>query len=192
MKNSLGFLTVLAVGIAFSSQAGAAITVMGNGLARTCFEAARDVSLSRPGASTSVAICSFALEDGSLTPQDMLATHVNRGILLMADGRYVDAMHDFDSAIAIDKSVGDVWVNRGAALLGQGKWIDGIAALDTGLKLNPSEPEKAYFNRAIADEALDDSKSAYFDFSKAAELKPDWEQPRMELQRFTIGAKPKV
>jgi tetratricopeptide (TPR) repeat protein len=192
MKISLGFLPLLAAGIALSSQAGAAITVMGNGLARTCFEAARDVSLSRPAASTSVTICNFALEDASLTSQDILATHVNRGILLMAGGRYIDAMHDFDSAIAIDKSVGEAWINRGAALLGQGKWVDSIAALDAGLKLNPSEPEKAYFNRAIADEALDDPKSAYFDFSKAAELKPDWEQPRIELERFTVSAKPKV
>ena len=192
MKIDLRFVSALVMGFAVSPHAPAAIFVMGNGLAQSCFQAARDISISRPAATANVQICTMALDDASLVAHDVIASHVNRGILLMANRRYTEAMQDFNTAITMDKSIGEAWINLGASLLGQKRWSEGIAALDTGLKLNPSEPEKGYFNRAIADEALDDTKSAYFDFSKAAELKPDWDQPRMELERFTVHQKPKA
>ena len=30
-------------------------------------------------------------------------------------------------------------------------------------------------------------KAAYLDYQKAIELKPDWEQPKKELERFSVG-----
>jgi len=48
------------------------------------------------------------------------------------------------------------------------------------------EPEKAYYNRALAEEGLDDEKSAYVDYQQALVLNPDWDPPRQELLRFTV------
>ena len=71
-------------------------------------------------------------------------------------------------------------------MIGQGHDADGIAEIDRGLALNPMEPEKAYFNRAIAEERLGDLKSAYADYRKAQTLKPDWPLPANELARFKV------
>ncbi len=64
-----------------------------------------------------------------------------------------------------------------------------MAEIDRGLALDPDQPEKAYFNRAVAKERLNDLKGAYFDYRRALELKPDWDMPKVELARFTV-AKP--
>ena len=50
-----------------------------------------------------------------------------------------------------------------------------------------SEPAKAYFNRAMAHEGMDDLKSAYLDYRKAEEIQPEWDAPRKELDRFTVS-----
>ena len=56
-----------------------------------------------------------------------------------------------------------------------------------GSRWERKEPEKAYFNRALAYEGLDDEKSAYLDYQQAATLKPSWDAPRLELRRFTVS-----
>jgi len=75
--------------------------------------------------------------------------------------------------------------------LAKSMFTDGTRELiDRGLALNPGEPEKAYFNRGLAEEGLDNIPAAYRDYSHAAELKPDWAPPRNELSRFTVATRP--
>ena len=64
---------------------------------------------------------------------------------------------------------------------------EGIAEINKGIGLNAMEPEKAYFNRALAEERLDDLKAAYADYQKALELKPDWVIAKTELARFHVS-----
>jgi tetratricopeptide (TPR) repeat protein len=78
-------------------------------------------------------------------------------------------------------------VNRGAASVGSRRFADGLTDLNKALDLGVEEPEKAYYNRALAYEGLDNVKAAYLDYQKAIELKPEWEQPKKELARFTVG-----
>ena len=59
--------------------------------------------------------------------------------------------------------------------------------MNAALRLGVREPEKAYFNRALAYEGLDDEKSAYLDFQQALTLKPGWALPEHELLRFTVS-----
>ena len=121
-----------------------------------------------------------------LSDRDLAGTYVNRGVIYMASADFVPAQHDFEQAMKLDPTMGEAIVNHGGALIAQKKYADGIAEISRGLEFNPSEPEKAYFNRGLAYESLDDLKAAYYDYSKAAELKPGWDQPRAELARFTV------
>ena len=75
---------------------------------------------------------------------------------------------------------------RPRRLLEAVRGIEGLTEIDRGLSMNPEEPEKAYFNRALANEGLDDMKAAYLDYMKALELAPNWDAPRHELTRFTV------
>ena len=64
--------------------------------------------------------------------------------------------------------------------------ILGVEQIDKGLALGVKDPERAWFNRGLANEGLGDLNAAYRDYSRAAALKPDWPAPKTELARFTV------
>ena len=176
--------------VAFSLSAGAAqadVTVIGNGLAANCSAAARSVAGNGPARGEAVKECTLALEEEVLSPHERAATFVNRGVLHLAARDFGTARSDFDAALRIEPNLAEALTNRGAALIGQGHDAQAITEIDRGLGLNPMEPEKAYFNRAIAEERLGDLKSAYNDYRKAQALKPDWPLPGAELARFRVS-----
>ncbi len=74
------------------------------------------------------------------------------------------------------------------AQIAERRFAEGKADIDQGLTLGTEEPQKAYYNRGLADDYLDDEKSAYFDYLKASQLDPQWYAPKKELLRFTVSA----
>jgi tetratricopeptide (TPR) repeat protein len=175
--------------ISWGRPARADTTVIGGGFAQECSESAKLAAINRPAHADAITECTLALDNEVLTTHDLASTHVNRGVLYLAVAQYSDALRDFDEALRIEPQLGEALVNRGAALIGQGHDADGIAEINKGLAFNPAQPEKAYFNRAVAEERLNDLKAAYFDYKKASELKPDWDMPKAELARFSVTVK---
>jgi tetratricopeptide (TPR) repeat protein len=179
-------LSALALG---PGQALADVTVIGNGLAADCSRAAKAMSNNQGVRAEAVQLCTLALENESLTPHETAATFVNRGVLYLGGRTFDAALRDFAEALKIEPMLAEAHVNRGAALIGKGQDAEGVAEIDKGLALNTTEPEKAYFNRAVAEERQGDLKSAYLDYRKALELKPDWDLPKTELARFRLVPK---
>ena len=164
------------------AAARAAVSVLGGGLAHVCSTAA----LAGQADAHALEACTDAIEGEPLDPHALAGTYVNRGVIQLRRRDFDAARRDFDIAVRIEPTLGEAYVNRGAALIGQRRYAAGIVEIDRGLALGPEEPEKASFNRALAHEGLDDEKSAYFDYRKAVELKPDWPAPQQELLRFTV------
>ena len=79
-----------------------------------------------------------------------------------------------------------MWINRGAMFLSQRRYKEALVDIDKAISLGLKEPAKAYYNRAIAYEGLDDVTSAYQDYQQALVLKPGWDLPQHELLRFTV------
>ncbi len=140
----------------------------------------------------SIATCTVAIEHEPLLGRDLAGTYVNRGVLWMRLSDWRRAMADLDTAVALEPAMGEAWINRGAVLIAQRRLSEGVSDIDRGLAFNPQQPEKAYYNRALAKERLDDLKGAYFDYAKAAELAPAWDAPQLELKRFNISTRPKA
>jgi tetratricopeptide (TPR) repeat protein len=183
--------------LCISLPAKAAVIVLGGGFAQMCYEAARDVNdpsmMQITGSRIDIPpldICTIAIGAGDLTSRDLAGTHNNRGVLLFAEGRFEDAMKDFDQAIRHSRDLAEPHVNRGASLVAMKRWADAVPSLNRGIELEALELEKAYYNRAIAHEELGDVRRAYFDYVKAAELAPTWEEPKLQLTRFTVRKKP--
>ena len=172
----------LVLTLGFAAPAASAAYVLRGGLANACSQFALDGRSDDYSLNT----CTYALETEVLVKRDRAATLVNRGVIQLRRKKYAAANRDFDTAIRLQPAMGEAWVNRGAALIAQKRWQEGMVDIDKGLSLGPDEPEKAYFNRALAWEALDDMEAAWRDYSKAVELKPDWDAPRKELARFTV------
>ena len=63
----------------------------------------------------------------------------------------------------------------------------GREQIDRGLALGVREPQKAWYNRGVANEGLGDLTAAYRDYSRAAELDPEWTAPKSELARFSVS-----
>jgi tetratricopeptide (TPR) repeat protein len=165
-----------------AGSAFAAVAVIGDTSAADCSRAA----LEKRADDASLQFCNDALGQGVLSRDDLIRTYVNRGAVLMNRHDYDAALADLDRAIQLDPLVGDAWMNRGAIDIIEHRYADGIADTTKGLALGVSEPAKAYFNRAVADEGIDDEKSAYLDYQQAMALKPDWEAPKHELLRFSV------
>lgn len=171
-----------------SAPAWADVTVIGNGLAAACSTAARGAAAKAPARADAERECTLALDGEALTPHEAAATYVNRGVLRLTDGDTQAARGDFDQALRIEPRLAEAIVDRGAALIAGGHDAEGAAEITRGLALNPTEPEKAYYNRAVAEERLGDVKSAYFDYRKAADLRPGWPLPKTELARFRVSS----
>lgn len=179
-----------------ATGANAAVIVLGGGFAQMCYEAARDVDdpamMTITGSRIDIPpleICTIALSMGDLTTRDLAGTYNNRGVLLFSEGQFSEAIKDFELAIRYANTIAEPHVNRGASLVAMKRWADAVPSLNKGIELGALEIEKAYYNRAIAHEELGDVRRAYFDYTKAAELSPGWEEPKLQLSRFTVRKK---
>jgi len=174
---------VLALLIA--ERADAAVVTVGQGFARDCYEAA---ALERSDLSA-LQLCNSAIEEDFLTSYNRSATLINRGIIFLYRGQYDEALADFDAAIEADPNLAEGYTHRGVALLAHNDYRGAIEALDRGLALEPEEPAKAYYNRAIAHEELGEIPDAYHDYRRAAELAPNWRPAQRELARFRVTSR---
>jgi tetratricopeptide (TPR) repeat protein len=161
----------------------AQVSVIGGGLATACAQAAMNGESSRAAEQT----CTDSLTTELLAPLDRAGTYVNRGIIKLRNRRYDAAMEDFDTAIRYQSNLAEAYVNRAAARIGAHRFAESLSDIDNALQLGVKEPEKAYYNRAVAHEWLDDYKAAYLDYRKALELAPDWQLVKDQLARFTVS-----
>lgn len=168
--------------LAFAGASQAAVTVLGGGMAKQCSVAA----LGGESDAKFESLCTMALDSELLSLRDRAGTYVNRGVLKLRRKDFAGSQFDFNRAIQTKPDMGEAYVNRGAAAVGARRYSEGLTDINKALELGVDEPEKAYYNRALAYEGLDDMKAAYFDYQKAVELKPEWDQPKRELARFTV------
>ena len=173
------------VALPAASPAAAAITTVGGSFARACFEAA-DV----PGNASDAALegCDAALTREAITAEDLVATHVNRGVLRMRRGDLAGAVADFDEAIRRDPNQAEAYLNKGAALIRVPGQADAAVTLfSAAIEKRTKRPAHAFLGRGFAYEELGNLKSARADYRSASAAAPRWEQPRLELARFKVS-----
>ena len=167
-------------------QPAAAATIVVNATsAVTCAKAA-SLGLADTG---SLQACADAIDNGGLNQHDLVATYVNRGSVSMNRRDLPAARADFDQAIKLNPDAGEAWMDRGAIDILEHRYREGIEDTSKGLELGVRDPAKAYFNRAVAYEGVNDEQSAYIDYQEAVVLRPDWDLPKHELLRFTVTRK---
>ena len=168
---------------ACAAPAGASVMTVGNGNARLCFEAADSPIVPRE---TDLRSCDDALGIDNLTTNDLVATHVNRGILRLRQGHADTAIADFDEAMRLDPNQPEAYLNKGAALIRQQSPGEAVPLFTAALEHNTRRPEVAHYGRAVANEAIGNLRQAYQDYRQASALAPHWAAPRDDLQRFRV------
>jgi tetratricopeptide (TPR) repeat protein len=187
MSNRL--MSTLCVGaiVTIFSAAGAqgAVTVIGAGAAQLCYQGA-DTGQS---SIEYVQYCNEALA-GVLTKDDRAATYINRGVLELLEMKVNAAQDDFNAGLSINDGLGEGYVDRGATLIAQKKYAEAIADINKGISLGSKEPQLAYFDRAMANEALGNLRAAYEDYRQSLVIAPDFTRASDELKRFKVVEKP--
>jgi tetratricopeptide (TPR) repeat protein len=176
-------LALAALVAAASVPAFASVQVVGNTNARMCFEAADSPMLPQP---RHMRYCDEALLRDNLTAYEVVATHVNRGILQLRRGAVDEAIADFDRAIALDSDQPEAYLNKGSALMRRNNPTEAVRLFTVALQHNTRRPHVAHYGRAIANEQLGNVQAAYRDYRQASLLAPEWEEPRQDLQRFRV------
>jgi len=179
---NLRYLLATAVAVC-AVPAGASLFVVGSTDARLCYEAA-DSPLN-PG-TRDLRRCDEALLHDNLTQYEIVATHVNRGILRLRRGSVDTAIADFDEAIRLDPNQPEAYLNKGTALLRRENASEALQLYTVALDHSTTRPAVAHYGRAIANEQLGNVREAYADYLRASQLAPDWRDPRAELQRFRV------
>lgn len=164
------------------SMARAAVTVVGSGDAKRCFDAAESQRYGK----TQLLVCTQALSDDLMTVRDRAATLVNRGIIKMGLRDLEGAIEDYQNAIKLRNDMGESYVNLGIAFIYQKRDKDAVETISKGLALNPSRQHVGYYMRGVAYELAGNAKAAYSDYARAAELAPEWKEPKVQLERFKL------
>ena len=148
MGASAQAVVVSAEAVAVSAQAVAvSAAVIGNGYARSCFDAA---ATKRP-LREALRLCDSALLDQALTLNDRAATLVNRGIINMQAQKTDAALADYDAAIRLAPDNAEAWINKGIALVQIGNRDDeAVVLLTEGIARGPKQLAVAYYSRAVA------------------------------------------
>jgi len=163
------------------TQANAAITVLGVSLAHNCYQAAEFGGDSTQG----VATCTYAL-DAPMSTGDRAATYINRGILKARAMDPEGALEDYNHGLSLNNTLGEGYVDRGATLIVLKRYQDALNDINKGIGIGAKRMEIAYYDRAIADEALGDVRGAYLDYRKAVEISPDFPLASEQLARFRV------
>lgn len=187
MFRKLAIFAIAGLGLtAMSVPASAAISVLNGSLANSCYQAAEYGGIAAEG----IRLCTLALEETALLPRDRAATLINLGIVRSRNDDPDGALDCYNRGLAIDPSLGEGYVDRGATQIVLKNFKAAVADITKGLSLNANKPEIAYYDRAIANEALGNIRDAYIDYKKAVELSPDFALATEQLSRFKVVRKP--
>lgn len=167
---------------ALSAPVSASVLSLGSEFSESCYRSA-DV---RDASRQAMENCNKALSEEAITPDDRVATHVNRGILYLVRRKPSEATADFDAALALDPNQAEAWLNKAVVHARFGRPVDAMPLVQKALDLKTRRPALAYFVRALALEDSGNIAGAYQDLKRAQRLEPRWKEPKIELRRFQV------
>jgi tetratricopeptide (TPR) repeat protein len=173
-------------GVTAMMPAGASTFSVGNSFARDCWQAAE----ARDHDTNAIYHCNLALEQEALDPADRAATLVNRGVLYMRNRNYSSAQRDFNRAMSTDNDNPEAYLNMAIAHLQQNENDTSVMPMiEKAIALNTKEQALAYYSRGVLHERNGNIRQAYYDYKKAHELAPDWDEPARDLERYKVVRK---
>ena len=152
--------------------------------ARDCYMAATIAAQMHSASREGIDVCSYALDEISMTTRDRVATLVNRGIIYVALEEYNKAVRDYDRAYKISPDIAEIHVNRGNLLFMSGHTEQAIAEYSQAIELKLTRQYVVYYNRGLAYEKLAEYNKAEADYRRALELMPGWSHAQDKLDRL--------
>lgn len=169
--------------LAVAAPASAAVLVLGQSRAASCYEAAEREVPTR----NNIDVCRAALAEDPLTARERVATHVNLGILHFFNRDYDTALERFDHALMLDPDEPEAVLNKAITYLRRDEsGSRAVPLFSQAIDMGTREPALAYFGRGLAHEMNGDLTAAYMDIQRASQIAPDWSIPEQNLARFIV------
>lgn len=167
------------------------VTVLSNNRdAQNCYRFARMASQQTKVAGIyNESSCDRALEL-DLFSLDRVAVYVNRGIIRAANGDYPQALADYKAALAILPEQPEALANIGNLLFIDGQYAKAMELYDRSLELNIRDNHVIHLNRGMLHEKLGHLEAAEADYTKAIELKPEWQFAKQKLEQLQARLAP--
>lgn len=188
MKKTISIITLVSLSIfmgAYSSLASAQSTVIlgDNDNAKDCYEASIGASQGWGASFSDLENCDDALRIGQMRTRDVVATHVNRGIIYVALGKLDRAVEDYNRAIEVHSNFPEAYLNRGNLLFMTERYSEAITDYDKAIQLNLRQMHILYLNRGMAYELMGSFDSAEKDYLSALEIAPEWNMAAEKLEQ---------
>ncbi|MGA9097468.1 MAG: tetratricopeptide repeat protein [Methanotrichaceae archaeon] len=100
-------------------------------------------------------------------------TWYNKGVDVMSQGDFLQAIKYFDKAIELDPKDVKSWNNKGICLLSISRFDDAIACIDKTIEIDPQHAFY-WYNRGVCMDRLGHVDEAIQSFDKAIELYPKY------------------
>ena len=119
---------------------------------------------------------------GQISP-DTPRSHWAKGQLLRAQGRYAEAIPQYDAAIALDRNLPGAYANLGHSKLLTGSLDEVIPLLEQAIRLSPGDSDRGYWYDIVGLAHLLQSRTdeAIAWFEKARSASPGRPIPRVSL-----------
>lgn len=170
-----------------TATASAQVVVQNGGAARDCYVSTKTGNPGRIGA---IETCRTALSE-FLPTKDLAATHVNLGVLLMRKGDYAESQEQYAKAIKLRPTLAEAHINHAASLIYTANYSAAVTSIDKAIELGTDKMPEALYNRAVANDRLENYKGAYSDLKQALRLRPDWEPALALLSGYQVTTRAK-
>jgi len=103
------------------------------------------------------------------TTRQKAAAHNSQGIIYIEEGKYDQAISEFNKAIEIDSRIAVSYFNRGLVYLGKGQFDEAISDFNKSIEINPRDRE-AYYYRGRSHYLKKEYDKSWEDVKKAQDL----------------------
>ncbi|MFX4228401.1 MAG: tetratricopeptide repeat protein [Porticoccaceae bacterium] len=161
------------------SQAQSFMVDSSDSMAVDCYERSLEALSVTDARFADIQVCDAAINEGNLSPNDLMATLVNRGLIYATLGQLDRAAEDYNRALAIVDNVPEIYLNQGNLEFLAENWNQAISHYNQAEALGLIQLHVLHLNRGMAlenSERLDEARAEYM---AALELVPEW-QPALE------------
>ena len=144
---------------------------------RNCLNADVEIASSK-----AIRACSKAYKAAPPISEIRSQLVTRRGLLQLSAGRFDKASRDFKMAAKLNKENEFAHLGNGYAALMKQDYAEAVR-LFNDCKTHKDAAPMAVYGLAMAKEMSGDRSGAIANYEKAAEMRPDWDAPRQEIDR---------
>ena len=142
-------------------------TFFGSTNATQCF-----VASGNPSSLLDARVCTEAIRHDKLSKRDLAATHTNRGIVLAAGGKLLQALEDHNQAAQLKADLSKIYINRGTVFHRLKEYEKALLDYEKAIDFGDVPMDIVQYNRALSLQKMGENKEALNALERALRHNP--------------------